>query len=90
MDDLETRYKSYLARRDVVVQNKLKIEAALSERKKNLKEAIDECKSLGYNPDTLAEDIKKLREVLVTKLSVCESDLQEVEVQLSPMLKEIE
>ena len=90
MDDLETRYKSYLARRDVVVQNKLKIEAALSERKKNLKEAIDECKGLGYNPDTLAEDIKKLREVLVTKLSVCESDLQEVEVQLSPMLKEIE
>jgi len=90
MDDLDVRYKEYMAKRETVIKNKLKVEAALTERKKRLKEAIEECKSLGYDPETLVDDIKKLREVLITKLSVCESDLQEVETQLAPMLKEIE
>lgn len=90
MDDLEIRYKQYLTKREDILKKKLKIEAALSERKKNLKEAIDECRKLGYDPDTLQDDIKKLREILVTKLSVCESDIKEVEEQIAPMLKEIE
>ena len=90
MDDLESRYKNYVAKRDSTVQNKLKIEAALAERKKNLREAMEECKNHGFNPDTLSDDVKKLKEILVVKLGVCESDLATADSQLSPMLKEIE
>jgi chaperonin cofactor prefoldin len=90
MDDIETRYKDYATKREKVLQSKMKLEAALSERKKNLREAMEECKKMGYNPDTLAEDLKKMKEVLLVKLSVCEADLSAAEEQLAPMLKEIE
>ena len=90
MEDIETRYKQYKLKRDKALQNKLKIEAALAERRKNLREAMEECRSMGYDPDTLSEDIKKLKEVLLVKLSVCESDLKAAEEQMEPMLREIE
>lgn len=51
---------------------------------------MEECKNHGFNPDTLSDDVKKLKEILVVKLGVCESDLATADSQLSPMLKEIE
>lgn len=90
MEDIETRYKACLAKRERVLQSKLKVEAALSERKKNLREAMEECKKLGYNPDTIADDLKKMKEILLVKLSVFESDLNVADEALAPMLKEIE
>lgn len=90
MDDLESKYKAYTAKRDKAIQNKVKIETTLAERKKNLKEAMDECKKAGYNPDTLAEDLKKLKEILLVKISIAESDLNIVDEQINNMMKEIE
>ena len=90
MEDIETRYKNSVAARDKIIQSKVKIEAALSERKKNLREAMEKCIELGYNPDTLEEDIKKLEEIILVKLSVFESDLNTAKDMLDPMLKEIE
>ena len=90
MEDIESRYKEYVTKREKLAQAKMKIEAALTERKKHLKEAMEECRSLGFNPDTLSEDLRKMKEVLLVKLSVCESDLNVAEEQIAPMLKEIE
>lgn len=90
MEDIESRYKEYLTKRERVVQAKMKIEAALTERKKQLRETMEECKKLGYDPDTISDDIKKMKEVLLTKLSICESDLDAAEESIIPMLKEIE
>jgi hypothetical protein len=90
MEDLELKYKELTGKREKLVQTKLKIEAALSERKKNLREAMEECKNLGYNPDTLSEDIKKLKEVLLVKLNMFEADLQSAEEMMAPMLREID
>lgn len=90
MEDIETRYKEYLSKREKVMQAKIKIEAALAERKKQLRDTMEECKKLGHNPDTLSEDLKKMKEVLLTKLSICESDLEAAEESILPMLKEIE
>ena len=88
--DISQKYKELLARREKLSHSKMKVEAALAERKKNLRDAMEECKSMGYNPDTLAEDLKKLKEVLVVKLGVFEADLQSAEDQINPMVKEIE
>ena len=90
MEDIEQRYKDSLAKRDRILQSKMKIEAALTERKKSLREAMEECKKLGFNPDTLSDDLKKMKEVLLVKLSVFESDLNVADEALTPMLREIE
>lgn len=87
--EVESVYKDLVQRRDILIQNKYKVEVELNARKRALKEAIDECKKAGFNPDNLIEDIKKTKEVLLTKMEVFSADLSEAENMMKPMLKEI-
>lgn len=88
-DEIIKRYKTLSQKRDQLLTDKIKIEAELSARKRSLKEAIDSCKSAGFNPDTLTEDIKKLKEVINVKLDIFEADLKNAEDIMKPMIKEI-
>ncbi len=89
-EDIEARYKRLSTKRESLVASKMKLDAELAVRRKALRDAMEECKKQGFDPDTLAEDIKKMREVLVVKLNVFEADLLDVEEQIKPLLKEIE
>jgi hypothetical protein len=89
-EDLATKYKGLTERRDKLTANKLKLEAELNARKRALKEAIDQCRADGFNPDTLADDIEKLKEVIRVKMDIFEADLKTAEEQISPILKEIQ
>jgi hypothetical protein len=89
-ETLEAKHKRLTSKRDELMKSKMKIEAELSVRKRALREAMDECRKQGFDPDTLAEDIKKLKEVLSVKLDVFEADLVHAEEQMKPLLKEIE
>jgi chaperonin cofactor prefoldin len=85
----EAKYKELSAKRETLVTNKMKVDAELAARKRALRDAMEECKKMGFNPDTLAEDIKKMKEVLNVKLSVFEADLVSAEEAIKPLLKEI-
>lgn len=88
-EDLAERYKSLSQRRDTLMRDKNKIEAELEARKRNLKAKMEEAKKEGFNPDSLADDIKRSEEVLRLKVDNFETELDEAERKMAPMLDEI-
>ncbi len=89
VQELEAEYKSLVARRDVLAAGIVNVTAEFEARKRSLKEKIAECRKAGLNPDTLDEDIKRMKETLVVKNHVFKSDIEAAEKKLAPMLKEI-
>ncbi len=90
IEELEAQYKGLALRRDALQNDVNRVLAARDERKRSLKETLDECRKEGFNPDTLAADIQRLRQVLIVKLDVMSADLAEAETLVQPMLREIE
>jgi len=89
LEELESRFKALSQRGNSLSQDKLRIDAAQAENKRTLKNIIEECKKLGYNPDTIQEDMRRSKEVFRIKLDNYEVDLNAAENILRPMLKEI-
>lgn len=89
-EDIDVRYKRLTEKREALLTQKIKLDAELAARRKALKEIMEECKKNGFDPDTLSEDLKKMKEVLLVKLDVFEADLNDAESQIKPLLKEIE
>jgi hypothetical protein len=90
IEELEAIHKDLVARRATLVQGKLTIEAELASRKRALKELMDEAKKAGFNPDDLPEEIRKAREILVTKMDILSSEIKESEQIMKPLIQEIE
>ena len=90
VQELESEYKALVVRRDAIASGILNVTAEYEARKRALKEKIAECRKAGLNPDTLDEDIKKMRETLAVKNQIFKSDIEAAEKKLAPMLKEIE
>lgn len=88
-EDIETKYKSLAARQAKLASNKALLEGALTARKKALKDAMDEARKEGFNPDTLSDDIRRNKEVLALKIVTLEADIVSAEEIINPMLKEI-
>lgn len=88
--DIETKLKNLQSRREAVKASKMKIEAELEARKRNLRSIMNECKEAGFDPDNVADEVTKLEEVIRVKLEVFEADLATAEAQIAPMMKEIE
>ena len=90
MSDIESRSKSATARYNVLVTSQMKVEAEHEARKRALRSITDDCRKAGFNPDTIADEIKKMKEVISVKLDVFEADLTSAEDQIRPMMKDIE
>lgn len=90
IEKIEATYKELTARRTTLQNNVNRVTAARDERKKTLKETIDEAKKEGFDPDNLQADIQHLGQVLVTKLDVLAAELTDSENIIRPMLKEVE
>jgi chromosome segregation ATPase len=90
LQELEIEYKS-LSKRSVSCQeDKMKIEAELSSLKRQLKETMDEVRKAGFDPDNLSEELRKAREVLITKMELFSADLDHAENVLKPVVQSIE
>lgn len=88
-EEIETQYKKLEERRQICIQNKMKIEAELEARKRELRSIMEEVKKAGYDPDDLPEEVKKAREILITKMQILSSDLDHAESVIKPMLDSI-
>lgn len=89
-DNLEDRYKALSKKREKVQMDKVKVEQELQTRKRALREVLENCKTAGFNPDTLEDDIKKASEVLSLKMDAFENDLVSAENVLNPMIQGME
>lgn len=89
VEDIDARYKNLSARKDVLQRNKDKIEAELEARQRSLKNLLDEARKDGYNPANLKEEIQRAEEVLIIKLDNFETELNEAEQSIEPMMKEL-
>jgi chaperonin cofactor prefoldin len=88
-EEIQHHFNDLQKRISAHVSNRNKIEAALSERRRTLRENIEECRKEGFDPDTLGEDIKKKKEVLGTRYNILRADLETAESMLQPLLSEI-
>jgi chromosome segregation ATPase len=88
--ELENRYKELNQRRETLQQSKMRIEAELSSRKRELKNLMKQAEEAGFDPSNLKEDIKRLKQVLTVKLDTFQADLEAAERLIQPMLKEIQ
>lgn len=90
LQELENEYKSLNKRSISCQEDKMKIEAELSSLKRQLKETMDEVKKAGFDPENLAEELRKAREVLITKMELISADLDHAESVLKPIVHSIE
>jgi hypothetical protein len=88
--DLEKRQKELLAERDSLLEAKNRITAEEAVRKRHLKEKMEAAKKLGFDPNTLADDIKKAKEIAAVKQETFAAELSAAEKILRPMLEAIE
>lgn len=89
VEDIDSRYKILVQRRNDLHNDKTRIEAELEARKRNLKAQMEAAKKEGFDPNNLAEEIRRNEEVLIIKLDNFETELNEAEKIMRPMLEEI-
>lgn len=89
-DDLIKRYEKLTEEREGLLKNKMQLEAELTVRKRALKEVMDECRKAGFDPDNLAEELRKAKEVLALKLDIFESDLKAANEIIEPLMAELQ
>jgi hypothetical protein len=83
------QYEGLVTRRDALQQNKAKLDAEFSARKRVLKKVMDETREAGYDPDKIKEELQRTEEVVRIKMEVFKTELEEGENIIRPMLKEI-
>ena len=89
IEQIEARWKACQARRSTLVEEKMKISAELGTRQRTLKDRMQACTDAGFNPATIDEDIRKMKEVIVIKIENHDAELAAAEAIIAPMLSEI-
>jgi hypothetical protein len=88
-EELEADYKFWTSKGDEAEKSKARVEATLDARRKVLKDAMEQAKKEGYNPDQLPEEIRRAKEILALKIDNYKTELEEAEKILKPMVIEI-
>ena len=86
----EARYKDLTTRADSVNNAKIRLEAKRDSARSQLKEAMDEAKEAGLDPNNIEEDVQKAQQVLTIKLDNFQADVEAAEAIAKPMLKELQ
>jgi hypothetical protein len=89
IEDIVAKYEALTTKREALSQNKVKLEAELSARKRALKKVMDEATEAGFDPNKIQEELQRSREVLDLKMSNFAAELEEGENMIRPMLKEL-
>ncbi len=82
LNDLNERYTELSKKHEAV-------KAVYQSKKSDLSLVTDEIKKLGFDPDELEDDIKKLEEVIRIKIVNFETEISEAERIIGPMFQEI-
>lgn len=90
IEDVTEQHRVLVARRDELDRNKGRVDAALTERKRRLKQLMDEAREAGLDPDNLDQEIRRRIEVIRVKHETIVAELAEAEKMIKPMLEEIE
>ncbi len=86
----EARYKDLVGRADNVNNAKIRLEAKRDSFRSQLKEAMDEAKDAGLDPNNIEEEVQKAHQVLTIKLDNYQADIEAAETIAKPMLKELQ
>ena len=89
IEGIVAQYETLVTKRDNLSQNKVKLEAELSARKRALKKVMDETREAGYDPEKIKEELQRAEEVVRLKMEVFKTELEEGENIIRPMLKEL-
>jgi hypothetical protein len=89
IDDIIAKYEGLTTKRETLSQNKVKVEAELSARRRVLKKVMDEATEAGYDPNKIQEELQRAKEVVMVKLDNFAAELEEGENMVRPMLKEL-
>ena len=89
VDDIVARYEALVPKYEILKQNKFKIEVVRDSRREDLKKVMDETKAAGYDPNKIRDELQRAKEVALVKLQVFETELEECEKIVKPMLKEL-
>lgn len=90
MSDLKEKWKILSSKREDLLKRKASIELTYEVRKQQLKNLEDECQQLGFNPETLPQDVEKLRKEVETEMADFEQNLEDVGNKISSIEKSIE
>jgi CHASE3 domain sensor protein len=86
---LEKQLQSLSTRRDKLVQTKAKLEVHVDSKKAELAQHLKEIRALGSDPETIDQDISKLKSVVEKKISVLNEDFDTSERLFENALKHI-
>lgn len=91
IEQLETEYKAANADREALVSAKMRLEAELGTRKRQLSEELEQFRKEFPNmdPNNLPEEIRRRKEVFAIKLDNYKTELAAARDMVNPMLKEL-
>lgn len=90
MSDLKEKWKTLSSKRENLLKRKATIETTYEVRRQQLKSLEDECRQLGFDPETLSNDVEELRKKVETEMSEFEKNLDEADKKISSIEKSIE
>ena len=89
VNSLDQQLSSLFSRLKKLNQSHSTILGILQAKRAELRKLMDETIALGYDPNNLDKEIKKLFEVLSLKIQNFEAEISKAEELLNPMLKEV-
>jgi len=85
--DLDTRLKTALAKRESLVADAQRIAGRKEAAEKSLEEVETEIRAKNLDPETLDDTIKQLREAYTTAVADFERDLETAREALTPYME---
>ena len=83
MDNLASKIEQLVERNKKVKEKRAALQGRLQAKKEELARLIEEIKKAGFNPNTLAEDLKQAEAQLEEEVMKFEASLKEVEEALA-------
>lgn len=88
-NDLDTRLKNAVRRRDSVANDVKRIEGRLEAARQALSEAEQECRDRNIDPDKIDDHLARLEARYEELVVALERDVSAAETAIAPFLKEI-
>lgn len=90
IEQLEEEFRVANAERDRLLADKMRLEAELNTRKRQLAEELDQFRKEhpGIDPNNINEEIRRREEVVAVKLDVYKAEIAAAREAIDPILRE--
>lgn len=89
IQNYEKQFQNLTSRREKLVQAKAKLEVHVDSKKSQLAQHLKEIRALGSDPETIDQDIVRLKSVVEKKISVLNEDFDTSERLFENAMKHI-